>query len=56
MKILLSLIVALGILPAPVSFERADGTSTAKDVEVVVGKRSFTRWSAFLPEYARKEA
>ena len=56
MKVLLSLIVALGILPAPVSFERADGTSTAKDVEVVVGKRSFTRWSAFLPEYARKEA
>ena len=56
MKILLSLIAALGILPAPVSFERADGTSTAKDVEVVVGKRSFTRWSAFLPEYARKEA
>ena len=56
MKILFSLIVALGILPAPVSFERADGTSTTKDVEVVVGKRSFTRWSAFLPEYARKEA
>jgi hexosaminidase len=56
MKVLLSLIVALGILPAPVSFERADGTSTAKDVEFVVGKRSFTRWSAFLPEYARKEA
>ncbi len=56
MKILLSLIVALGILPAPVSFERGDGTSTAKDVEVVVGKRSFTRWSAFLPEFARKEA
>ncbi len=56
MKVLLSLIVALGILPAPVSFERADGTSTAKDVEVVVGKRSFTLWSAFLPEYARKEA
>ena len=56
MKILLSLIVALGILPAPVSFERADGTSTAKDVEVAVGKRSFTRWSASLPEYARKEA
>ena len=56
MKVLLSLIVALGILPAPVSFERADGTSTAKDVEVVVGKRSFTRWSAILPEYARKEA
>ena len=56
MKILLSLIVALGILPAPVSFERGDGTSTAKDVEVVVGKRSFTRWSAFLLEFARKEA
>ena len=56
MKILLSLIVALGILPAPVSFERGDGTSTAKDVEVVVGKRSFTRWSASLPEFARKEA
>ena len=56
MKILLSLIVALGILPAPVSFERADGTSTTKDVEVAVGKRSFNRWSASLPEYARKEA
>lgn len=56
MKILFTLIVALGILPAPVSFERGDGTSTAKDVEVVVGKRSFTRWSAFLPEFARKEA
>ena len=56
MKILFTLIVALGILPAPVSFERGDGTSTAKDVEVVVGKRSFTRWSASLPEYARKEA
>ena len=37
MKSLLTLIVALGILPAPVSFERGDGTSTAKDVEVVVG-------------------
>ena len=56
MKFLLSLIVALGILPAPVSFERADGTSTVKDVEIVVGKRSFAKWSAFLPEYARKEA
>ena len=56
MKILLTLIVALGILPAPVSFERADGTSTAKDVEVAVGKRSFTRWSISLPEFAREEA
>ena len=56
MKILLPLIVALGILPAPVSFERADGTSTAKDVEVAVGKRSFTRWSISLPEFAREEA
>ena len=56
MKVLLSLIVALGILPAPVSFERADGTSTTKDVEVVVGKRSFTRWSASLPDFAKKEA
>ena len=56
MKMLLSLIVALGILPAPVSFERADGASTAKDVEVVVGKRSFSRWSASLPDFARKEA
>ena len=56
MKILLTLIVALGILPAPVSFERADGTSTAKDVEVVEGKRSFSRWSAFLPAFAQKEA
>ena len=56
MKVLLTLIVALGILPAPVSFERADGTSTAKDVEVVVGKRSFNRWSASLPGFARKEA
>ena len=56
MKILLAMIVALGILPAPVSFERADGTSTAKDVEVVQGKRAFTRWSAFLPAFAQKEA
>ena len=56
MKVLLSLIVALGILPAPVSFERADGTSTTKDVEVVEGKRAFTRWSAFLPAFAQKEA
>ena len=56
MKVLLALIVALGILPAPVSFERADGTSTTKDVEVVVGKRSFTRWSASLPDFAKKEA
>ena len=56
MKTLLALIVALGILPAPVSFERADGTSTTKDVEVVVGKRSFTRWSASLPDFAKKEA
>ena len=56
MKILLTIVLALGILPAPVSFERADGTSTAKDVEVVEGKRAFTRWSAFLPEFARKEA
>ena len=56
MKILLTLIVSLGILPAPVSFERADDTSTAKDVEVAVGKRSFTRWSISLPEFAREEA
>ena len=56
MKVLLALIVALGILPAPVSFERADGTSTTKDVEVVEGKRAFTRWSASLPAFARKEA
>ena len=56
MKVILTLIVALGILPAPVSFERADGSSTAKDVEVVVGKRSFNRWSTSLPAFARKEA
>ena len=56
MKILLTIILALGILPAPVSFERADGTSTAKDVEVLEGRRAFTRWSASLPEFARKEA
>jgi hexosaminidase len=56
MKLLFTILLALGILPAPVSFERGDGTSTAKDVEVVEGKRSFSRWSAFLPEYARKEA
>ena len=56
MKVLLALIVALGILPAPVSFERADGTSTVKDVEIVEGKRAFAKWSAFLPEFARKEA
>ena len=56
MKILFTLIVALGILPAPVSFERADGTSTTSEVEVVVGKRAFTRWSASLPDFARKEA
>ena len=56
MKALLALIVALGILPAPVSFERADGTSTTKDVEVVVGKRSFSRWSASIPDFAKKEA
>ena len=56
MKILLTLIVALGILPAPVSFERADGTSTVQEVEVVQGKRAFSRWSASLPAFARKEA
>ena len=56
MKILFTILLALGILPAPVAFERGDGTSTAKDVEVVEGKRAFSRWSAFLPEYARKEA
>ena len=56
MKVLLTLIVALGILPAPVSFERADGTSTTKDLEVVEGKRAFTRWSASLPAFAQKEA
>ena len=56
MKILFALLLALGILPAPVSFERADGTSTAKEVEVVEGKRAFSRWSAFLPLFAQKEA
>ena len=56
MKILLTIVLALGILPAPVSFERADGVSTAKDVEIVEGKRAFTRWSASLPEFARREA
>ena len=56
MRILLTFLLALGILPAPVSFERADGTSTVKEVEVVEGKRAFTRWSASLPEFARKEA
>ena len=57
MKILLSLIVALGILPAPVSFERADGTSTAKDVEVVVGKRSFEAYRLTItPKRVRIEA
>ena len=56
MKLLLPLIAALGILPAPVSFERADGTSTVKDVEIVEGKRAFSRWSASLPDYAWKEA
>ena len=56
MKILLSFLVALGILPAPVSFERADGTSTVKEVEVVEGKRAFSRWSASLPAFAQQEA
>ena len=54
--ILVALLLALGILPTPVSFERADGTSTVKDVEVVEGKRAFAKWSAALPEFARKEA
>ena len=56
MKLLFTLLLALGILPAPVSFERADGTSTAKDVEIVQGRRAFARWSASLPEFAQKEA
>ena len=56
MKLLFTLLLALGILPAPVSFERADGTSTAKDVEIVEGRRAFARWSAFLPDFAGKEA
>ena len=56
MKILFILTVALGILPAPVSFDRADGTSTVKEVEVAEGKRAFTKWSASLPAFARKEA
>ena len=54
--LLIALFVALGVLPAPVSFERGDGTSNVKEVETVLGKRSFTKWSAFLPEFARKEA
>ena len=54
--LLLTLIAALGILPVPVSFERADGTSTVKEVEVVEGKRAFSRWSESLPAFARKEA
>ena len=56
MRFLFSVLIALGILPTPVSFDRADGTSTVKDVEVVEGKRAFSRWSASLPEYARREA
>ena len=56
MKLLFTILLALGILPVPVSFERADGVSTAKDVEIVEGKRAFTRWSASLPEFARREA
>lgn len=56
MKILLTFLLALGILPAPVSFERADGTSTVKEVEVVEGKRAFSRWSESLPAFARQEA
>ena len=56
MKILLTVLLALGILPAPVSFERGDGTTTAKDVEILEGNRAFARWSASLPEFARKEA
>ena len=56
MKVLLTFLVALGILPAPVSFERADGTSNVKEVETVEGKRAFTRWSASLPAFAQKEA
>ena len=54
--LLLTLFVALGILPAPVSFERGEGTSSVKEVETAVGKRAFSKWSASLPEFARKEA
>ena len=54
--LLLSFLVALGVLPAPVSFEREEGTSNVKMVETAVGKRAFSKWSAFLPEFARKEA
>lgn len=56
MKTLLSFLVALGVLPAPVSFEQEEGTSNVKMVETAVGKRAFSKWSAFLPEFARKEA
>lgn len=57
MKVIVTIILAaLGILPAPVSYEMADGVTQAKEVEVVEGKRAFTKWSAQLPAFARKEA
>ena len=57
MKVLVTLLLAaLGILPAPVSYEMGDGVTQAKDVEVAEGKRAFTKWSAQLPAFARKEA
>ena len=57
MRILFTLLLAaLGILPAPVSYEMADGVTRATEVEVVQGKRAFSRWSASLPAFAREEA
>lgn len=54
--LLLIFLAALGVLPAPVSYELTDDTTRATEVEVVVGKRDFSRWSASLPQFARKEA
>ena len=57
MKVLVTLLLAaLGILPAPVSYEMGDGVTQAKEVDVAEGKRAFTKWSAQLPAFARKEA
>ena len=55
-SLILGLVLALNLIPAPVEFKPADGISTADKVVVRKHSFSFRRTVKDLPEFARKEA
>lgn len=56
MKLLLSLLLALGLVPAPVSYTAEDGICTREKVQVVLNRKAFRKAVATLEPFQQQEA